>query len=243
MIAPRILPGGASDILLLCDHASNAIPPGIDLGIAETLLTKHIAVDIGAEAVTEYLAKILDCRAIIATASRLVIDLNRPLDHPGLIPRESDGHVIPGNAAPDKEARIATVYRPYHAAIETTVEQATPFLIAEIHSFTPRLETTGTLRPWQIGILSNTDRRAADLALAWLTAKGLKPGDNQPYSGQSLNATLDRHGEGRGIASLSIELRNDLIADDAGVGHWSQILASMLTHVSNGLASNRGFAT
>lgn len=234
---PLRLAGAPGGILLLCDHASNGVPPGIDLGIAPDLLGKHIAIDIGSAALTEALAAALGAPAILATVSRLVIDLNRPVNHPGLIPPTSDGHVIPGNAAADRTERIARFHRPYHEALAAEIVAMRPTLLAAIHSFTPRLESgDGAQRPWQIGILSNTDRRAADIALSLLAAQGLAPGDNEPYSGQLLNATLDRHGEGNGIASLSIEIRNDLIADAAGVSHWTAILAPILTEISNRLA-------
>jgi predicted N-formylglutamate amidohydrolase len=236
-IQPRILAGAPAGIVLICDHASNGVPPGIDLGVAPDLLDKHIAIDIGTAALTEALAATLGAPAILATVSRLVIDLNRPIEHPGLIPAASDGHAIPGNAAVDPAERIARVHIPYHDALAATIAAARPVLLAAIHSFTPRLETgDGAPRPWEIGILSNTDRRAAEIALPLLAARGLVTGDNEPYSGRLLNATLDRHGEGNGIASLSIEIRNDLIADPAGVARWAAILAPVLTEICARLA-------
>jgi predicted N-formylglutamate amidohydrolase len=237
MTGPRNIAGTPGGILLICDHASNAVPAGVDLGIAADLLTNHIAIDIGSAALSEALAAALGAPAVLATVSRLVIDLNRPVDHPGLIPTASDGHAIPGNAGADRAARIADYHVPYHAALAATIVATRPVLIAAIHSFTPRLESgDGMPRPWEIGILSNTDRRAAELALPLLAAQGLVTGDNEPYSGMSLNATLDRHGEGNNIASLSIEVRNDLIAGPAGVARWAAILAPVLTRISNSLA-------
>lgn len=238
MTLPHIIPGTPGGILLVCDHASNAVPDGIDLGVAPALFEKHIAIDIGTAALTESLAAELGAPASLATLSRLVIDLNRPTDHFGLIPLSSDGHAIPGNATADRAERIARFHAPYHDALAALIGATQPTLIAAIHSFTPRLEQgDGGPRPWEIGILSNTDRRAADLALPRLAAQGLVTGDNEPYSGQLLNATLDRHGEGNGIASLSIEIRNDLIADPAGVDRWTAILAPILRDISNRLAS------
>lgn len=244
MTAPRILDGSAGGILLICDHASNAVPSGVTLGIAPEVLDKHVGVDIGAAPLTEALAKRLHAPAVLATVSRLVIDLHRQPDHPGLIPPASDGHVIPGNATADRSERIAHFYAPYHWTLDTTIRSIRPVLLASIHSFTPRLETAdGPARPWEIGILSNRDRRAADLALAMLAARGLVVGDNEPYSGRQLNATLNRHGEGRGIASLAIEVRNDLIDDAAGVAKWCDILAPILSEIRNRLAQPMRLAT
>jgi len=243
MTAPRVIPGIAGGILLICDHASNAVPEGIDLGVAPALLDKHIAIDIGAGPVTEALAARLGAPAILATVSRLVIDLHRQPDHPGLVPHISDGHVIPGNAGDDRANRLSRFHAPYHRALAAAIRETRPVLLASIHSFTPRLEQGGEARPWEIGILSNRDRRAADRAVALFRAAGIPTGDNEPYSGRALNATLNRHGEANGIASLAIEIRNDLIDGHAGVARWSDILAPILESIRNSLAPRHPLAT
>lgn len=228
----EIVEGARHDVLLLCDHASNAVPADVDLGVAPELLDLHIAVDIGAGPLTRSLAAALDCPAILATVSRLVIDLHRESDHIGLIPQISDGHPIPGNEAADRATRIARFHAPYHRLLRQRIRAQRPKLILSIHSFTPCLEHGGTPRPWEVGILYNRDTRAARPAVEWLRAQGLATGDNEPYSGRHLNATLNRHAEGQGIASLAIEVRNDLIADAAGVARWTEILARLATHLT-----------
>jgi predicted N-formylglutamate amidohydrolase len=239
----EIIGGGDPGVLLLCDHASNRVPDDIDLGIDPALLDRHIAIDIGAAPLTRALASALDAPAILATVSRLVIDLNREIGHGGLIPERSDGHTIFGNVDLDPAERIARFHRPYHATIEAEIDRWRPMLIVAVHSFTPALETGGEDRPWEVGILSNRDRRAADIAVPLLAAQGFTVGDNQPYSGQVLNASLNRHAEARGIASLSLEIRNDQIGDDAGVVRWAEILAPVIVSVRNRLASEGPFAT
>jgi predicted N-formylglutamate amidohydrolase len=234
----EILEGTAQDVLLLCDHASNVVPEDLDLGIAPELLDLHIAIDIGAGPVTRGLAARLDAPAILATVSRLVIDLHRQPDHIGLIPQRSDGHLVPGNEAADRLARIARFHAPYHRLIRERIRAARPKLILSIHSFTPRLEHGGTPRPWEVGVLYNRDARAAHPAIAFFRAQGLVTGDNEPYSGRLLNATLNRHAEAQGIPSVAIEIRNDLIRDDAGIDRWSQILAGLTNSLRNHLAQN-----
>lgn len=231
-----IIGGGDPGVLLLCDHASNRVPDDIDLGIDPALLDRHIAIDIGAAPLTRALASALDAPAILATVSRLVIDLNREVGHGGLIPERSDGHTIFGNVDLDPADRIARFHRPYHARIEAEIDRCRPTLIVAVHSFTPALETGGADRPWEVGILSNRDRRAADIILSLLMKQGFVVGDNQPYSGELLNATLDRHAEGNGIPSFSLEIRNDRIGDDAGVARWAEILAPIIATVRNRLA-------
>jgi predicted N-formylglutamate amidohydrolase len=243
MSVAEILPGRAQDVLLLCDHASNAVPPDIDLGIDPALLDLHIGIDIGAADVTRALAARLEAPAILATVSRLVIDLHREPDHIGLIPQRSDGHAIPGNETADRAERIARFHAPYHRVLRDQVRRQRPGLILSIHSFTPCLEHGGTPRPWEIGILYNRDTRAACLAVDWLRAQGLVTGDNEPYSGRLLNATLNRHAEAQGIPSIAIEIRNDLIRDTSGVQAWAERLQQLTLFLRNTLASKGVSAT
>jgi predicted N-formylglutamate amidohydrolase len=235
---------GTGDVLILCDHASSHVPGDIDLGIDPALLDKHIAIDIGAAAVSRDLAERLGGPALLATVSRLVIDLNREVDAPGLIPHVSDGHVIPGNADADRAQRIARFHAPYHRAIAAQVRAQHPALLVSVHSFTPALES-GTVapRPWEAGVLYNRDARAARPAVDWLAAQGIVTGDNEPYSGRILNATMNRHAEATGTPYLGIEIRNDLISDPAGVARWCEILAKLVTFVRDHLAQGRAAAT
>ncbi|WP_033919840.1 N-formylglutamate amidohydrolase [Sphingomonas sp. 37zxx] len=233
---PVAIVEGSSDIMLLCDHASATVPDGVDLGIEPALLAKHIAVDIGAAALTEALAVRLAAPALSGTVSRLVIDLHREPDHPALVPVISDGYAVPGNVGVDRFDRIARFHAPYHAALSREITARRPRLLVAIHSFTRQLEAGGDPRAMAAGILYNRDDRAARVLLAELRAAGIETGDNAPYSGRALNATLNRHGEGRGIACVSIEVCNDRIADAAGVRRWCDLLAPMIEKARNSLA-------
>lgn len=236
MSDPVLLPGAGGGVLLLCDHASAAVPAGVDLRIAPDLMSRHIAVDIGAEPLTRVLAHRLGAPAVLGHVSRLVIDLHRPPDHPHLIPEASDGHAIPGNQGADRAERLRRYHRPYHRAVAQAVRDSRPALIVAIHSFTPSLESAPAPRPWHVGVLYNRDNRAARLLLAELEGAGVPSGDNQPYSGRVLNMTLNRHGEAAGIPCVSIEVRNDLIAQADGVAHWTNVLAPIIERVRNRLA-------
>ena len=226
-------PGG---IVCTADHASNHVPADITLGIPEHLLHEHIAVDIGTEAIAERLARDHAIPAHIAAVSRLVCDLNREETACGLVPEASDGHPIPGNVGADREARLARFHRPYHTALEQWLAAAEPALILSLHSFTPRLETSDAARPWQVGVLYNTDDRAARIAIPLLAAEGLHVGDNLPYSGRDLNYTMNRHAEGAGRPYLGVELRQDLTATPADQARWAAMLADIAQRVASALA-------
>ena len=237
----------ATGLLVVVDHASCHVPPDIELGIDPALVRRHIGWDLGAADLARSLCKRLGCPGLFGGISRLVIDLHREDDSPGLIPALSDGHRIPGNEALDaagREARLARFWRPYHARLADLVAEGRPQLIAAIHSFTPRLETAdGPTRPWQVGILYNGDDRAARVAIDLLRAMGFETGDNEPYSGTLLNATMNMHAEARGIPYLAIEVRNDLIGDPPGVERWAETLERVIVKCRNKLAQNGSVRT
>ena len=237
----RVNPDGASEILLLCDHASNRVPPetcGGSLGLPEAEMARHIAYDLGARGVTLELARLLDAPALLSRFSRLVIDPNRGEDDPTLVMRLYDGTIIPANrhlAPAEIRRRLVSYHRPYHEAIDAEIERrlaagARPALIA-IHSYTPQLKGRAP-RPWQVGVLWHHDGRLAEPLLARLRAGGdLCVGDNQPYSGQLEGDTMSRHGTGRQLRHVLIELRHDMISTPDQQRLWAERLAPILAEV------------
>ena len=221
-------------ILVVSDHASNRVPDDIDLGIDFALLSQHIAIDIGVADVGALMAQRPGIAAFQAGVSRLVCDCNREEHAPAVIPIASDGHAIPGNALNHAahQARIERFFHPYHAALERVLNDSPPALILSLHSFTPHLATSDEPRPWQVGVLYNQDDRAARLAIPLLEAEGLMVGDQQPYSGQILNATMNRHAEADRRPYLGIEIRQDQIADAAGQVVWAKRLARICNEVA-----------
>jgi predicted N-formylglutamate amidohydrolase len=228
----------ASGLLILVDHASNQIPPEYqDLGLPRVELERHIAYDIGAGPLARNLAERFAAPALLSTFSRLLIDPNRGADDPTLVMRLSDGVVVPGNATIDAAEiarRLARFYAPYHAAaavlIDAMLATGNPPAILAIHSFTPIWK--GTRRPWHAGILWDKDPRFAIPLMQGLGAeKGLRIGDNEPYSGALKNDTMYRHSTARGLAHALLEVRNDLISDPAGVLEWADRLEPVLRTV------------
>lgn len=224
-------------ILIVSDHASNRVPADIELGIDPALLDEHVAVDIGVAAVAERLAEQAGMVAFLGNVSRLVCDFNREEDSPALIPHSSDGHAIPGNLfdLAGREERVERFFCPYHEALASLLDRAPPALIISLHSFTPSLRSRPEeQRPWEVGVLYNADDRAARVAIPLLEAEELIVGDQQPYSGKLLNATMNRHAEKRDLPYVGIEVRQDLIADAAGQAKW----AERLIRIANDVALN-----
>ena len=232
-------PGGASPIVLACDHASNLVPHALrGLGLVERELHRHIAWDQGAAAVTRGLSERLDATAVLAGYSRLVIDCNRSPEHETSIAEVSDGTTVPGNVGISEQARAArkhALFDPYHAALAGVLEAARrrgrlPVLIC-IHSFTPVL--AGSPRPWQVSVLWGYDPRVPVPLLAALRRRGdLEVGDNQPYSGRNRHGhTIKVHGSRTGTPHALIEIRADQVADSNGTARYVDILAGALETV------------
>ncbi|MET0170164.1 MAG: N-formylglutamate amidohydrolase [Aliihoeflea sp.] len=227
-------------MVLVADHARNALPEEYgDLGLPAVEFTRHIAYDIGVEAVTRALAKRLAVPAVMATWSRLLIDPNRGEDDPTLIRQLYDGTIVPANypmAPSERESRLERFYRPYHDAVSAMVasvaasSEGTPFIVS-VHSFTPTMQ--GRRRPWEIGILWDSDPRAVEPMLAALRAdQSLTVGDNEPYDGALRGDTMFKHAIVNGYAHLLIEIRQDLIADERGVEEWADRLAPLLEAIN-----------
>jgi predicted N-formylglutamate amidohydrolase len=227
-------------ILAVCDHASNHVPDDIDLAIDPALLSLHIAWDIGVAGVARYLVDLSGCAAFLATHSRLVADLNRYPGDASAIPISSDGVDIKGNHlnAAGRTARLGRYFHPYHDRLGRLLGEHGPSLILSIHSFTPRLETDPMAeRPWEIGVLYNEQEAAAMLAIEHLEGEGLIIGDQLPYSGKLLNATMNRHAEAHDLPYVGVEIRQDLIESATGQERFAGILADMAQYVAERLAS------
>ncbi len=225
----------SSGLLIICDHASNALPAEYGtLGLPQSQLERHIGYDIGVAPLTRLLAARLGVPAVLSTFSRLLIDPNRGEDDPTLLMRLSDGAIIPGNARvgpEERERRLARYYRPYHdrisQTIDTMIATGRPPAIFSIHSFTANWR--GWPRPWHAGVLWDKDPRMnLPLIEALRRDPALVVGDNEPYVGALKNDTMYKHGTSRGLAHSLIEVRQDLIGDDAGVADWVDRLAPIL---------------
>lgn len=232
-------PDGRAPLMLVCDHASDAIPRALDgLGVAARELQTHIAYDIGAAAVARRLSARFDAPLLLSGFSRLVIDCNRAPGVPTSIPPLSDAVPIPRNQALDaagREARRVALFEPYHAAIAARLDAfaargETPCFLA-VHSCTPVF--AGFRRPWHFGVLWNHDGRLAEPLIAELARDGeVCVGDNQPYSGRDGHGhTLPTHAEARGLPHATIEVRQDLIGTDAGIERWARRLGDALAIV------------
>ncbi len=241
-----INPLAETPVLLVCDHASCRFPAALgDLGLDPFARRCHLALDIGASQLTERLAKSLDATAVLAQYSRLVVDCNRQLLDPGAFLEFGDGVIVPGNRnlrAADKASRSDAIYWPYHRAIDEQLQRlkavAPPPAFISVHSFTPVLN--GESRPWQLGVLWDTDTRLSSLFIDDFREAGYKVGDNEPYSGKApQDFTIDHHAQDIGLPHVGIEIRQDLIDNDSGLNEIAAVMHRIVESIPQRIGLKR----
>lgn len=227
-------------LVIIADHAGRALPDEYgSLGLPAHEFERHIAYDIGIERLTRSLAARTGAPAVMANFSRLLIDPNRGEDDPTLIRQLYDGTVISSNypmSEEERTRRLDLFYRPYHDAVGSltaSVAETTgkaPFILS-LHSFTPVLQ--GRPRPWHVGILWDLDDRVpVPMMEALADIPGTVVGDNEPYDGALRGDTMYRHAIVNGYAHALVEVRQDLIADDAGADAWADRLAPIVETIN-----------
>ena len=247
---------GKASILLVCDHASRALPRGRlarELGyerpssalsrsstssrpstLSREVLGSHRAYDPGAEALTLKLSERLEAPAVFGAYSRLVIDLNRSIGRADSAIVCADGVAIPPPSEAEYRARVDELFLPYHDYIERLIglrqRASKPFLLlVAVHSFTPCLDTAPYARgrAMACGVLWSRSRDSA-VRVARQLAESTKESIalNKPYSGKREGYTIKRHGELSDTAALAIEVRSDKIESEEQQNFWTDRLAA-----------------
>ncbi len=237
-VAEILNPEGRGGFFILACHAGRAIPASLGtLGLDEAALSAHIGWDIGAADIARRLSRRLDAPAVLATYSRLVIDLNRLPGAIDSIPAESDGTTIPGNLDLGNEARalrIDSLFWPYHnrvaEAFAARWNGGRPTALVAIHTFTPCLKG-GLPRPWEAGFLWNRDDRLARPLIRHLQERGFCVGDNEPYSGRYFSFSMDYHAGDAGVPHVGIEIRQDLVNTPTGTDRWAALIEDALNAI------------
>ncbi len=230
-------PDGSSPFLFVSDHAGRAIPRQLgDLGLEEAELSRHIGYDIGIYAVTTRIARALDAAYIFQPYSRLVIDCNRQPGKPQSVVTSSDTTLVPANtnlSAAEVAARENEILQPYQQAIAQALQARAaagqPTVLIAMHSCTARLRSDNQWRPWEIAMIADKDWRFGDALVSILQAETeFNVGINQPYTvNMAMDYTIPMHAEGKGVPYIEIEIRQDLIGEEAGQREWSTLLTAV----------------
>jgi predicted N-formylglutamate amidohydrolase len=226
--------------LFLCEHACNMIPLSLNmLGLSQREINRHIGWDIGILDVAKGITDRLNAPLFFQHYSRLVIDCNRPLASPDLIPVKSENTVIIGNrelSSGEREKRINEIWKPYQEEIrkhlETRIVQKT--MLVAMHSFTPVFQ--GKSRPWHIGLLYNRVPTMAQ-ALKEILCKydnSLNIGMNNPYTvSDDDDYTIPVFGEEMGLPHVLVEIRQDLINTKENLARWINLFTLAFQELQN----------
>ncbi len=228
---------GSSPFVLICEHASNAIPARLNnLGLSGEDRQRHIAWDIGAEGVSRTLSKLLDAPLFLQRYSRLVYDCNRPPQAEGAMPAQSEVFKIPGNhnlTPEDRLARTTEIYRPFMAAIaghlDVRAAHARPAHVVSIHSFTKNY--MGKERSVELGLLFD---RYADIANHLVRCfPQFDTRLNEPYGPKDgVMHLMNQIAAPRNLPHIMIEIRNDLIDTEKTQLEWGHCLSVPLQQVA-----------
>ena len=228
---------GEAPFFVFADHASSTIPNDLNnLRLPSRMLENHIAYDIGAKALAYSIGRALGATVVCSNFSRLVADPNRRYDAHDVIPLISDGFVIPANqrlSHAQRADRFDRFYNPYHDCLDRELAalcstHLNPFVVS-VHTFTPKLATTGEKRPWEMGMLWHADERSArSIMQAVGETSGWNVGDNEPYEGKLYSPTIDRHVVPRALRHITIEMRQDMVSDMTGIEFAAKVIVDAI---------------
>jgi predicted N-formylglutamate amidohydrolase len=227
---------GRSGFVIVADHAGARIPKKLaDLGLPAAELRRHIAWDIGVLGVARRMAAALEAPLVAQNYSRLVIDCNRDPNVESSIPHISETREIPGNkdlTAAEIAARRREIFDPYHRRITEILDERVAAgqrtIVVAQHTMTDVYK--GVRREMHAAVLYNRDRRFAGIMLKMLRREvGLIIADNEPYFvSDETDYTIPHHAEARSLPYVEIEIRQDLVSDDAGQAQWATRIAQAL---------------
>ena len=221
-----------SAILITCEHASNRLPTSFSL--PKRLINSHWALDVGISKVVDKVSEILDCTAIKANYSRLIIDLNRHFHQETLI-REKTSRTVPvlfnRNLSKKKiEERKNEIHKPYHERIDSLIKELKKhhkqIILICLHSFTPIY--FGKPRHVEIGMMYNEHKRLAKHIGEGLREFGHDVKYNEPYSAIKGEAyTAYTHGRKNDILWVEIETNNKLLRTKQGINKIAENMAKV----------------
>lgn len=227
------------ELVLTCEHASNAVPPGFDPGVGPAVLASHLGLDIGALDAARVVAARTGASLLAGEWTRLYVDLNRMAEAPSAVPAVSCGTPIPGNQGllpGQREERLERVHAPYRAAVLAAAERAVLgaglCVHVSVHSFTPVLHDVP--RPFDVGILFDPahplEVAIADVLLAGFRAAGRSARPNEPYAGTEDGVTTWLRGRfgPRAYGGIEVELNQALAASAAEAAALGETLAALV---------------
>lgn len=230
-----------------CEHGGHRVPSHLRPLFPPTpaVLSSHRGWDPGALAIARAVARRFSVPLVSTTVSRLVVDANRSLEHPGLFSKWTRDLPLPA-----RRLLIERYWRPHRAAVDRALTEAITahggVLHLGFHSFTPVLR--GSRRPLEIGLLYDPTRDAEQATARALRA-GLETAEprwrirmNQPYRGtdDGLTTAERRRRPNPSYAGIEIEVNQRLARRPAGRARVIRALVEALDALSESSARAQG---
>jgi len=223
-------------LVLSCEHASWALPPGVDLGVPLEVLRSQASWDHGALDIATRLSEVVGLPVHAGAFSRMFVDLNRGADHPNVIPQVSFGAIVPGNAglAPgDRAARLAAFHAPYwdqvRRDVTARIRDRGSVLHFSSHSFDPSLDPAQ--RTYPVGVMYDPghalEAQLAERLMFQFRGAGFDVRANQPYPGTGpAICTSLREELGARYAGIQFETSHAVTARDRGCARVAEVIAA-----------------
>lgn len=223
-------------VLVTCEHGGCEVPKEWQRLFrgARDVLRSHRGLDIGALGVARRLADRVNAPLISSTTTRLLIELNRSIEHPRLFSEFSAGL-----SEAERARLVDTYYVPYRGTVErvigSLIGSGRRVLHVSVHSFTDVLD--GDVRELEIGLLFDP-ARVWEVAVcgAWRGAiegrcgGGFRVRENEPYAGVDDGLTTHLRGMFGGdvYAGVELEIRQGLIGRGGEQRRFGDVLAETM---------------
>lgn len=228
-------------VIISCEHGGNRVPRGLAplLKPVRHLLTTHRGYDPGALALAKAAARALACPLHASTTTRLLADLNRSRENPGML-----GPTLAHLDRAAIERLVREHYDPYRREVDAAVlKQAAraPTLHVSMHTFTPVLY--GQRRRVHVGVLYDPARAMESrLASAWVERlrtqfPRLTVEHNQPYLGTDDGLTTYLRTRTAPDRYAGIELEVSQRFARAGGDRWARIVQGIVASLRDVVAS------
>lgn len=220
-------------LIVTCEHGGNQIPAAyrsLFRGQRELLQT-HRGYDAGALTMARDLAAAFGAPLVASQTSRLLVDLNRSIGHPGLYSATTRAL-----SRPTRDLIVADHYRPYRDAVESQVAgyvaRGHRAIHISSHSFTPELN--GKVRTADVGLLYDPGRPGeVELSSRWQSTLGalvpdLRVRRNYPYAGKGdgLTAHLRQRFPPGDYVGVELEINQRIVS--AGGRAWRSLRRTLI---------------
>lgn len=226
-------------LVLSCEHASWTVPPDVDLGVSREDVSSQAGWDHGAFDIASHWSEAVGIHVHAGVFTRMFVDLNRPPDHPDVIPMISYGAPVPGNAkltADERAARVATFHAPYWMAVrrecDARIHDCGAVLHLSSHTFSPALDPVN--RTFDVGVLYDPahafEAEIAERMMFELRKAGLSVRANQPYggTGPAICTAFRIERPGQLYAGIQLETSHAVTQSPGGCARVGEALVPLL---------------